>query len=154
MISRKEYLRGRDLLFPEEFTQQMSDNTDEFLETFNKVRAAWGKPMTVNSGYRPQAVNASTPNAAKGSCHTICRAIDINDPDGSLWKWTLENLELMTKLGLYMEDVRWTRTKSGGGWCHYQNLPPKSKKRIFIPSESLAIAPNFWNGVYPSKYDK
>lgn len=154
MITRAEYLKGRDKLFPDEFTQQISDNVDTFLETFNVIRQAWGKPMTVNSGYRPAAVNAATPGASKGSNHQIGRAIDIDDADGSLWKWTLENLDLLAKLGIYCEDARWTRTKNGGGWCHFQDLPPASKKRIYVPSAALPIAPNFWNGRYDSKFDK
>jgi hypothetical protein len=149
VISKDELLMGRDKLFPQDYTQQISDNLDDLLEKIKKVRAAYGKPMKVASGWRPPAVNAGTKNAAPNSNHMTGHAVDIADADGALWTWVLQNLQLMTDLGLYMEDKRWSPT-----WVHFQNLPPKSKKRIYVPSAALAPAPNIWNGQYDSKWDK
>jgi len=148
MISKDEMLMGRDKQFPDAYTQQISDNLDKFLAIFNQVRAAYGQPMRVNSGWRPAAINEATSNAAKGSNHLWGLAVDIADPDGSLWKWTLFNLDLMQKLGIYMEDKRWTPT-----WVHYQIVPPGSKKRIYIPSAAPAQAPDIWDGQCDPKYN-
>jgi len=149
VITKDELLMGRDKLFPQDYTQQISDNLDELLLKLNKVREAYGKPMKVASGWRPPAVNASTKNAAPNSNHMTGHAADIADADGELWKWVVQNLQLMADLGLYMEDKRWSPS-----WTHFQNLPPKSKKRIYVPSAALPIAPSIWDGRYDSKFDK
>lgn len=150
MISKDELLQGRDKKYPAEYTQEVSDNLDKLLPLLNQIRAAWAKPMRVNSGWRPAAVNASVPGAAAKSKHTEGLAADISDVDGSLWAWVLQNLDLMQKLGIYLEDRRWTPT-----WVHFGFGPPKSGKRIFIPSAAKALAPDNWDGKYDNaKYDK
>lgn len=149
MISKDELLRGRDKSFPDEFTQQISDNLDELLLILNKVRAAYGNPMKVTSGWRPSSINSMVKGAAPKSNHCTGNACDFLDTDGKLMEWCLTNLQLLTDLGIYLEDFRWTPN-----WVHMQNLPPKSRKRIFIPSESLAPAPKRWSGSYSSTFDK
>lgn len=149
MTSKAELLQGRDKTFPGEYTEEISHNLDILLQKINVIRAAYGKPMTVNSGWRPASINGMIPNAAKKSNHMIGCAVDIADPDGSLMKWCLENLDLLTATGLYLEDFRYTPT-----WAHFQSVAPKSKKRIFVPSEALPPAPNRWSGKYSSEFDK
>lgn len=153
MISRKEYLMGRDAQFPADFTPELDENTDELLGAVNEFSADYKGQLLVNSGWRPRSINDLTPHASKTSKHLDCLAIDLNDTDGKLWQYILDNLDKAAALNLYFEDARWTRTKTGG-WCHIQLGGPKSRKRIYIPSASPAIAPNFWNGVYSSKWDK
>ena len=149
MISKEEMLQGRDKQYPNDYTQEVSDNLDKFLEVFNKVREAYGKPMKVNSGWRPPSINASTPGAATHSKHMLGLAIDIADGDNEVMNWVLENLDLMQELDLYMEDFRWTP-----GWTHFGLGAPASGKRIFVPSAARATAPDRWDGKYDSKYDK
>ena len=148
MISKKELLQGRDTKYPDDYTQEISDNLDKFLLLINQVRTAWGKPMTVNSGWRPPSINGTTPGAAAHSKHMIGLAVDISDEDGSLWKWVIENLALMRDLGFYMEDRRWTPT-----WVHFGFGPPKSGHRVFVPDSTRAHAPDAWDGVYDHQYD-
>lgn len=149
MISKAELLDGRDKQYAKDYTQEISDNLDLLLVVINQVRAAYGKPMTVSSGWRPPSINAATPGAAKKSTHMVGNAVDIKDPDGSLMKWVLANLDLMQKLGIYLEDFRWTPD-----WVHFQRVPPASGKRIFVPSTAPAKAPKRWDGKYDAKYDK
>lgn len=149
MISKSELLKGRDLQYPNDYTQEVSDNLDKLLEAMNQVRSAWGNPMVVDSGWRPPAVNAATSGAAKKSKHMSGLAVDILDPDEKLWKWVLENLSLMQQLGLYFEDKRWSPT-----WVHFQLGPPASGKRIFVPSTDRPKEPTAWDGVYDHKYDQ
>lgn len=148
MLAKSELLMGRDLQYPADYTQEISDNLDKLLIPMNKVRAAWNTPMTVNSGWRPPSINTATPGAAKASKHMIGLAVDISDPDGKLWAWVLQNLDLMQQLGLYFEDKRWTPN-----WVHFQLGAPGSGKRIFVPSSAPAGAPTAWDGQYDSKYD-
>ncbi len=149
MITKKELLQGRDKTFADKYTHEISANLDLLLEAVNVVRAKYGKPMYVSSGWRPRAVNASLANAAPRSNHMVGLAVDFKDPDGALWEWCLDNLALLKQLGLYLEDKRWTR-----GWTHFQLIRPASGKRIFVPSKGLAPHPALWDGQYDKRFDK
>lgn len=148
MVTKDEILMGRDKQYPDDYTQEISDNIDELLKIINQVRTAYNKPMFVASGWRPPTINESTSNAAKKSNHLMGLAVDIKDVDGSLWRWVLINLDLMKRLGIYLEDKRWTPT-----WVHFQIVPSKSKKRIYIPSTAPAKANEIWDGKYDSKHN-
>lgn len=147
-ISKDELLMGRDKSYASDYTQEISDNLDRLLVPLNIIRQKWGKPMRVNSGWRPASVNASTSGAAKRSKHTMGLAADISDPDGQLMNWVLANLDLMQKLDIYVEDFRWTPN-----WVHFGLGAPGSGKRIFIPNANRPLAPDRWDGKYDSQYD-
>ena len=135
-ISKSEILMGREVQYP--LNPEQQKNLDILLVKMNKVRDAYGKPMSVSSGYRPAAINAGVSGAAKNSSHTLCMACDIKDPDGSVRKWVLANLQLMKDLGLWIEDFRWTPT-----WVHFQIRP--ASRRIFMaydPAKQPMTAPN------------
>ena len=127
MISKKELLKGRDKQFPNEYTQEISDNLDELLIKLNKFRAAYGKPMYCSSGWRPLSVNNRV-SKAKKSKHMLGQAADFVDKDKELAKFCLQNEELLIKIGLWMEHPDYTSS-----WCHFQSVPPKSGKRYYIP---------------------
>lgn len=149
MIKKSEITMGRDRAFPAEWTEEISQNIDRLLVALNVVREAYGKPMTVASGWRPRSYNNTIKNAGKASNHTLGLAVDFRDQDGTLRAFVLENLELMQKLGLYFEDFRWTP-----GWVHFQIVAPKSGKRIFVPfAGQPALKPQAWSGRYDKKYD-
>ena len=148
MLTKAELLQGRDKTFADEYTEQISENLDVLLQKMNVVRSAYGKPMKVSSGWRPTSINGMIKGASPKSNHMIGCAVDISDPDGALMDWCLQNLDLLKALELHLEDFRYTPT-----WVHFQTVQPKSKKRIFIPSEALPPAPNRWSGKYNSKYD-
>lgn len=124
-FTTKEYLKDREKLSP--LTPDMVISMEDLLRRMDKIRAAWGKSMTVSSGYRPEAVNASI-GGAKKSNHMICKAVDIADPKGELGAWCLKNLKLLEEAGLYIENPAKTTT-----WVHFQSVPPKSGKRVFDP---------------------
>lgn len=149
MISFKEILMGRAEL--EDLAPDVQENIKTLHERINIIRKAYGKPMKVNDGYRR---SQDTPkNGAKKSNHLLGAAIDIDDDDkGTLWNWVKDNLELLQEVGLWIEDPRWTHGKVGT-WMHFQIVPPKSGKRIFVPSSVPASAPYIWNGIYDRKLD-
>lgn len=149
MITMDELLQGRDKKYPNDFTDEIKENLEKLLPVMNIIRTAYGKPMIVNSGWRPAAINEATPGAAKNSAHCLGLACDIADPDGELMKWVLDNLELMKENGIYLEDFRYTNT-----WVHFGLRRPSSGKRIFIPNANRPAAPERWDGKYDSKYDK
>lgn len=149
MLTMAELTMGRDKQYPQDFTKAVQQNLTVLLEKMNVIRKAYGKPMTVSSGWRPATINAATPGAAKTSKHIVGLAADIADTDCALWSWCLENLDLIQELGLYLEDKRYTKT-----WVHFGIGAPASGKRIFKPSSAAPPAPHLFDGKYDSKYDK
>lgn len=131
MISRQEILKGKDC--PKEF----ENNLLELLIKINKVRDAYGRPMTVTSGfrsmedhlriYREKGITDKSKIPMK-SKHLFCQAVDIYDPKGELKKWVKDNLKLIEEIGLWMEDF-----DSTPNWVHFQILPPASNARFFKP---------------------
>jgi hypothetical protein len=148
MITMEELLQGRDKKYPNDFTDEIKENLEKLLPVMNTIRAKYGKPMIVNSGWRPSVVNEATPGAAKNSAHCQGLACDIADPDGEVKNWVLKNLDLMQELGIYLEDFRWTPN-----WVHFGLRKPASGKRIFVPSANRATAPDRWDGKYDEKYN-
>ena len=150
MITKSELLQGRDKTFSSEYTDRISDNLDILVEKINVVRSAYGKPMRVNSGWRPASINGSIKGAAPNSNHTLGAAVDVSDPKGELRDWCLANLDVVAAAGLYLEDFRYTK-----GWVHFSFLPPGSKRRIFVPNKGLPPNPE-WCPVhkYDTKWDK
>lgn len=152
MISLKEILMNR--IEFKDLTKDQQSNIMTLLEKINKVRQRYGKPMKVNDGFRrPQdAPKGGSPT----SWHYKAAAIDIDDNDqGDFAKWCVrsDNLEFIAKeCDLYIEDIRWTN--GCGSWVHFQIYPPKSGKRVFVPSTKPACNPNIWDGKYDSSLDK
>lgn len=125
MISRDEILMGRDKEYP--LTPQLEKNLTHLLDVLNQVRAKYGKPMIVTSGYRPGKYNKAA-GGAKASAHLSCEACDFADPTGALAKWCLENLPLLKSLGLRMESPASTR-----GWIHLDSRYKPGTNVVFIP---------------------
>jgi len=144
-VTLKEYLKGRAIF--EDLDKDIQKNIETTLEKINKVRAKYGKPMKVNDGLR--ILKGYKGSGSKTSNHFKGAAIDIDDNDaGEFAKWCITNLEFLAEVGLFMEDFRWTN--GCGSWVHFQIFPPRSGKRVFIPSSKPACNPKLWDG----KYDK
>lgn len=117
---------GRDAQYP--LSQELEQNLQKLLEALNLFRSLYGKPMTVTSGYRPSAINANVPGAAKKSAHMSCQACDFRDLDGSLDKYCMDNQYILQQCGLYLEHP-----DSTPGWTHLQIRVPGSGNRVFKP---------------------
>src|SRR4051812_4549014 len=89
MITLKDLLTSSDK-YPsrethKEATEEVKNNGKTLLKDVNALLEELGIAIViVSSGFRPSDVNKNIPNAAKRSLHMIGRAIDIEDPDGSL----------------------------------------------------------------------
>lgn len=103
-------------------------NFDKLYEAMNAFRAVYGKPMIVNSGVRSEFDQQRINPKAPGSAHVRAAACDISDADNGVWGFCMANMELLERLGLYLEDKRSTPR-----WVHFQVCPPKSGHRVFIP---------------------
>ena len=107
-------------------TEEQERNQVKLHKAINEIRAAWGKPMIVTSGVRSGEDQAKINPKAVKSKHLVGAAIDISDQTGALYKWCQENESLLEKNDLYIEA-------GTVGWVHFQCLPPKSRKRFFLP---------------------
>ena len=128
VISVRDYLMGRDRDHGAELTDELMANASELVGKVNALLERFGQERKVRSGWRPAAVNAATPNSAPRSKHMTCEAIDLDDPEGDLDDWALENPDALQEIGLWQEHP--SATKS---WAHFQCVPPKSGKRVFYP---------------------
>jgi len=119
---------GRDRRFPDELTDEKRSNAEEMVDKANELLTRFGETRKVNSGWRPASINNATVGAAKKSKHMTCEAIDLEDKDGSLDAWCLENLDVLQEIGLWLESPDATPN-----WCHIQIVPPRSGNRVFKP---------------------
>lgn len=134
-FTREEILMGRDQDSP--LTPEMENNLGRLIIAVSKVREAYGNSLICSSGYRPASVNISI-EGAKNSAHMMCQAVDIADKDGNFGKFCMNNLTLLEKCGIFMEDLRYTyiindKGERVDGWVHLDIRGPKSGKRVFIP---------------------
>lgn len=107
-------------------------NLKELIRRLSLIREAYGRPMTVTSGYRSREDQEKIyHNATKipyGSAHMSGEAVDVWDRDKNLAAFVCANIPLLEKVGLWCEDVIVTRN-----WVHFQSRPPKSGSRFFKP---------------------
>lgn len=117
MLTMEELLKNK-VKFAD-LPKDHQDNLKILLEKINKVRALYGKPMTVTSGYRSRedhiriykelAVKRNVPynekNVPFGSRHLSGSAVDISDPNGKLFKWAKDHEKDLEGIGLWMEEA-------------------------------------------------
>lgn len=130
MIILSDYWMGRDVAYPLALTPDIKRNAITTVALANELLALFGQRRKVNSGWRPPAVNAATPNAAAMSKHMLGQAIDLADPEGDLDEWLMGDIgqAAMTRIGLWHEHPAATK-----GWAHLQTVPPRSGRRTFYP---------------------
>lgn len=128
MITIDDYYMGRDRLYAKDLTDAIRENSPVTVERANELLSEFGEARGVNSGWRPPLVNAAIPRASKTSLHMTGQAIDIADFDGRLDDWCLRHLDILARIGLWLESP--TATK---GWCHVQTIGPRSGNRVFLP---------------------
>lgn len=151
-ITVEQYFMGRDAAHPP--SAALHQNAVELVALANELldeAAADGITLSrmdqvtgtlVASGYRPAAVNERTANAATNSTHLTCEGLDIQDSaNQDLARWCLKNLPILARLGLYMEDPRWTYSVNGDHWVHVQSCPPRSGRRVYVPSSKPPRGP-------------
>ena len=127
-------------------TDEVEKNAVELLDRCNRLyalAAADGCELPINpktwtgvsgktdGGFRP---SESTTGAAN-STHKTGQGVDRYDPNRRLAAWILAHPESLKECDLYMEDCRWAV-----GWVHLQSIPPRSKKRVYIPNANAPLA--------------
>lgn len=145
MIDLKAFYCGRDESHGHDLTDEIRRNAEVTVARANALldRARFAHVCTVNSGWRPRQINAATPNASATSCHLTGCAVDLPDPERTLAAWCVNNLATLAEIGLWLEDPRWTYDAHGDHWLHVQTVPPRSGDRVFVPSDTPALDPDF-----------
>lgn len=131
IISLQDYLMNRDKLYPDEFTDEYSNNAINLLNKVNQLLVELGYTTAiVTSGWRSKKINELAGGGAH-SAHLEAKAIDIEDDSNqTLGNKLKDDLTLLEKYDLYMEDLGHTKG-SRTNWVHLQIRP--ASMRIFIP---------------------
>ncbi len=120
-------------------TPEQDKNLKLLCERMNIVRAAFGKPMKVTSGFRSEAdhkriYKEKAKSAGKtvfsvpmGSQHLKGSACDVLDLNGTLYSWLKANSKILEDAGLWCEE------DTSVPRVHFQTVPPKSGNRWFKP---------------------
>jgi len=104
------------------------NNLKDLALKISELENLFGKPFTVTSGLRDKALqNKINPNVSN-SAHLAGQAVDLLDVTGELWVFLMDHIDVLIKLGLYLESRTYTPR-----WCHLQSRVPRSQNRIFIP---------------------
>ena len=123
MITPKDYLMGRDKIYP--ISKEQALAMADLLARINHLFATLKINAHITSGYRPGHFNKAAGGAAR-SGHLVCQAIDVADPQGELAELFKNNLKLLEEYGLWLEDPEHTL-----GWLHLDTK--ERKNRIFKP---------------------
>lgn len=117
-INRKGYIA----------TKEQLENLKKLSEAMTGFEVAYGEELLVTSGLRTvqdqERINSSNPNSA----HISGEAVDVSDPDNSIWGFIVGNLPILQSLGLYIENKTFPMRH-----VHFQIRKPRSGNRIFIP---------------------
>lgn len=137
MLTIDDYVRGDYT----GMTEQMLRNAMRTVERHNLLLAHYyqdnpaADKLVYSSGRRTPERNANTPGAAPKSKHLTCEAGDLKEhrTRRPFAKWCVNHLDLLDRVGLWMEDPRCTVGK-WTSWVHLQTRPPRSGLRVFIPN--------------------
>lgn len=128
MITIDDYFMGRREKYPRDVTPELLARAELTVLRANQLLTEFGNNRKVNSGWRPKSLQMEINPRAPNSKHITGDAIDIEDANGDLKHWCMDNGILLAAMGLYMEDPSSTPT-----WLHIQTVAPKSGKIVFKP---------------------
>lgn len=81
------------------------------------------------SGYRTEEEQKRINPKAMRSSHIFGCAVDIDDYEGLIFEWCQDNIQLLVKFGIWLENP----SADPDGHLHMQSIPPKSGNRIYWP---------------------
>jgi hypothetical protein len=132
-ITIDDYFMGRDREYAHQLTPEIRQNAVETTALVNALLAE-----AADDGVEPAV------HPAKLSTHLAAEACDIADDNlRSLAVWCIRSLVVLERLGLYLEDPRWTKGQYTN-WVHVQKRAPGSGRRVFVPSSAKAADPGFY----------
>lgn len=121
-----DYYRGRDVLYSKELTPALKSNANYIVARTNELMIFMEEDgidtsdININSGWRPKAINSTTPGADPNSPHTDCTGVDLSDVEKVLKKWVQDNPNKVKEAGFVAtEEFSLSPT-----WLHLQTRPP------------------------------
>lgn len=118
MISITTILMGRDREYP--LSDDLRNNLEDLYTKLVEFSKHCPLPIVISSGYRPGKYNTAV-GGAKNSSHLTCQAVDLADSDKKIKEWCISHIDVLNRIGLYMEDPSRTPT-----WCHLQTRKTKN----------------------------
>lgn len=88
------------------------------------LREAYGKPITVNSGYRSPALNKVTKGASKTSQHMIGEAVDITVKSKAGNKWLFDFIKDNLPYDQLIDEYNysWVHVSLDGDMCNRREI--------------------------------
>ena len=107
-------------------TKEQAENLTELARRITLLEELMERTFTVNSGFRTymdqMRINVRCPKSA----HTEGKAVDLDDKDGSIYDFLINNPDMLIKLDFYVEQKTFTPK-----WIHLQTRP--TSVRFFKP---------------------
>ena len=125
-ITILEFLMSR--VTEDKLTPEQLSNMNILLPKANALLAKFGEFRKCNSGFRTLEDQQRINPGAIHSKHLLGAAIDLEDADGKLKQFIINNPDILVELDLYQEAPESTKT-----WVHIQCIAPKSGHHVFIP---------------------
>lgn len=112
-------------------TDKQQKNLKKLVEALNVLGSVYPDPVIVIRGLRIEMQNEAV-GGVPNSPHLTGEAVDLQDKDHKLSQFILNNITLLERVGLYMENPYYCVSKAtGNNWIHLQIRP--ASQTIFKP---------------------
>lgn len=112
-------------------TEKQKKNLEKLIKALNILGVVYPDPVAVIRGLRTEKKN-ETVGGIPNSPHLTGEAVDLQDKDHKLSQFILNNVDLLERVGLYMENPYYCVSKTtGNNWIHLQTR--RASQTIFKP---------------------
>ena len=111
--------------------EKQRKNLEKLVEALNTLGSVYADPVVVIRGLRNEMQNEAV-GGVPNSPHLTGEAVDLQDKDHKLSQFILNNLVMLERAGLYMENPYYCVSKTtGNNWIHLQIR--KASQTVFKP---------------------
>lgn len=112
-------------------TEKQKKNLEKLIKALNILGVVYPAPVAVIRGLRTEKQNEAV-GGIPNSPHLTGEAVDLQDKDHKLSQFILNNIDLLERVGLYMENPYYCVSKTtGNNWIHLQTR--RASKTVFLP---------------------
>lgn len=112
-------------------TEKQKKNLGKLVKALNILGVVYPDPVAVIRGLRTEKQNEAV-GGIPNSPHLTGEAVDLQDKDHKLSQFILNNVDLLERVGLYMENPYYCISKTtGNNWIHLQTR--RASQTIFKP---------------------
>lgn len=109
-------------------TKLQQEALEKLALAVSEIETLMDREFLVTSGLRTPQDQLRINPSIKNSSHMCGEAVDVSDVDGLIFGFCIDNVDILIRLGLYLECKTYTPR-----WCHLTIRPPKSGHRFFTP---------------------